>query len=123
MAYEIPCFKLGTEVAASDLSSYQFYALKVTASGVALAGAGEAIVGILQNKPISGEAAEIVVSGVSKAVSGAAFSKGALLEVDANGKLIAASSTIGYKLVGIALEAATGANQVVSVLLKDLGIQ
>lgn len=114
MAWEQPlqCISL---IAATDLSAKQFYAVKVDSNGkAALAGAGERAAGILQNDPASGKVANVMALGVSKAVYGASVTAGAELEVDANGKLITASTG---KVVGIALESGS-ANEIHSVLLK-----
>jgi hypothetical protein len=93
--FEVPGFKPGVLVAAADLSSYQYRAVKLNTSGeVALCGAGEAAIGILQNKPVAGEACEIDMDGISKAVMGATIANaGGKLASDANGKLVAAVST------------------------------
>lgn len=136
MAFEIPGQMLGVLEAAADLSEKQFYCVKIDSNGaIALAGAGEAAVGVLQNKPVAAEAAEVMVMGTTKAVAGAAISKGALVASDANGKLkaavlgktdtsdagAAADPLIGSHVLGVALEAATADLQVISIQLLHLG--
>jgi len=117
MAYEVPGFKLPGHTASADLSASQFLAVvpHTTAGQVALAGAGVKIAGVLQNDPAAGEAAEVMVDGVTKGVSGAAISAGDEVEVDAAAKFITLSSGIS---VGFAIEAAAGADDILSVLLK-----
>lgn len=133
MATESPLCHHSQCIAAANLSSTasldgpngsgQFLAVKVTASRqVNLANAGgEAIDGILQNDPALGQAADVGFSGVSKAVAGAAFVAGALLMTDTNGRLITATST--NDAVAKAIEAATAANQIVTVMVMNFGKQ
>lgn len=119
MAYEVPGFVLGTVTAAADLSAAQFLCVKVTAANAVNVAtvAGEYVVGILQSKPASGQPADVMVHGVSKAVSGAAISAGAKIMTNASGKVIT-GATAGSHVIGTALEAATGADQVITVLLN-----
>lgn len=114
MAWELPVLDLSLE-AEADLSAKQFHLIKLDSSGkVALAGSAERAIGVLQNNPSTGEAAQVRVLGVSKVVSGYSFGVGTVLASDASGKAITSSSA---KPIGIALEAATAANQIVSVLV------
>lgn len=94
-AYQVPGFKPGTFTAGADLSGHQFKSVKLNAAGnVVLCGDGELSLGILQNKPISGEACEIDMSGISKAIMGGIVANaGTKLASDLNGKLIAAVAT------------------------------
>ncbi|HZT90291.1 MAG TPA: capsid cement protein [Stellaceae bacterium] len=122
MATEGPFLADGAQTtAAADLSSNQFYAVKLTgARQVNLASAGgEDIYGVLQNKPTSGQVADVALYGICKAVAGAAFSAGAQLMTDTSGRLIAATST--NHRVASALEAATQAGQIVTVFLRPIG--
>lgn len=101
MAYEIPLQKL-TLVAGANLTANQYRAVVVNNTGkAALAGAGSRVVGVLQNKPDNGQAAEIMVLGVTKAIYGGTVTAGAALESNASGQLVA--QTTG-QVVGIALE-------------------
>lgn len=114
MAWELPVLDLSLE-AGADLSSKQFHLVKLTSSGkVDVSGASDRPIGVLQNDPGSGHAAQVRVLGVSKVVSGYSFSVGTVLASNASGKAITSSSA---KPIGIALEAATSADQVVSVLV------
>lgn len=122
MAFENHSFKPTGLTAAADLSGNQFYAVKISGSlQVNLAGDGEEAYGILQNKPIPGEAAELCRLGQTKAISGAAFAAGAKLAVNAAGKLILAAA--GKKQVAVALEAAGAADEVVTVDFLSAGYQ
>jgi hypothetical protein len=74
---------------------------------------GAVIYGILQNTPPLGQAADIVIFGVTKAVAGAAFAAGADLMTDSSGRLITATST--NHRCAIAIEAAAVAGQLITV--------
>ncbi len=106
-----------TLVAGADLSGAQYHVVKVDANGEAvLASTGEAeFVGVLQNKPLQGEAATIGVKGVTKIHSSAAITTGLEVNVGATPGQVAAGTT---NVVGVALEGATGADVYSSVLLK-----
>jgi hypothetical protein len=115
MAYDNPVLVKSFD-AGADLSASQFKVLKFDGSGnVVLCGLGENACGVLQNKPASGGAADAMLLGVSRALSGAAFAAGAKLACDASGRLIGAAS--GQHVVAIAQSAASGANEIVPVLL------
>lgn len=78
--------------AAADLTAKQFYAVKVDSTGkAALAGAGEFAIGLLQNKPGSGQAATVAYGGISKALAGGTIAAGATVAVNSDGKLVDAT--------------------------------
>ena len=95
--------------------SGQFLLVKCTTGGQAtLCAANSDIpIGILQNDPTSGTAANVAFAGVSKVVVGASLSAGALLMSDSSGRAITQTST--NPVVGYALDAATAANQIIRV--------
>lgn len=115
--FEVPGFKPGVLKAGADLSGDQFRAVSVAADGdVEGTGAGASAIGILQNKPVANEAAEIEVDGISKGVAGAAVANaGTELMSDANGKLIAATS--GNRVIALNLTPASGDGAIMSVLV------
>ena len=82
------------------------------------------IVGVLQNAPIAGEAASVMVNGVTKlwtASSAAAIAVGGTLRCTTSGRVdpITAATEI---LVGIALEAVSTGPALIAVLLSGPGI-
>lgn len=84
--------------------------------------AGQQVYGILQNKPYTGEAADVGIFGVSKAVAGTTtVVAGGLLEADSSGCVIPYSSAAGIAALGIALETATAVGAIVSVALYGFG--
>lgn len=121
MAYEVLRLKLGQMKAAADLSLKQFRFMKVTAANtVNLSGLGELAIGVLQNKPVLGESAELAIDGdVSKVVADAAVAAGAAVSSSADGE--AKTALITEHVLGVALEAAAGPGVVISVLLMHSG--
>lgn len=109
MATESPSIHDGSQTtAAADLSAKQFYAVKLSAArAVNLASTGgENIYGILQNAPVSGAPADVVIFGICKAICGTAgVTAGAAVMTDTAGKLTDQTST--NVKVGVALETAT----------------
>jgi hypothetical protein len=69
--------------------------------------------GVLQNAPSAGQAADVQLHGVTKVVVGAAVTAGQELQCDTNGRAITFAS--GRK-VGYALESATAANAMISMV-------
>ncbi len=103
MAFEIPVSTLGTQVAAADLRTKQFYAVKIDSSSkMALAGAGENAIGILQNKPNINQAASVETLGVTKAKYGNTVTAGQNLMVKSDGTLIPHTGT--NAVIGIAID-------------------
>ncbi len=121
MAWELPGFKLPGKRAAADLSALQFRFVVDNASGFIAQSTtiGGVVVGVLQNKPGNNEAAEVMVTGVSKVVAGAAITEGTAVTSDAVGR--AAVPAAGNYRVGIALSSAAAAGEVIPVLLLHMG--
>jgi hypothetical protein len=117
MSFQNPSHHTLSLVAAADLSAKQFCGVTVNSSGqAAVADTDDQIVGILQNKPGSGQAATVAYGGVSKAICGGSITAGARVTTNASGQIVAAS-TAGDSVVGIALQ--TGASgDVIAVLIK-----
>lgn len=86
----------------------------VTPAG-AQAGADANTLGVARSAGVSGEKITCDVLGTAVVQTGGSFSAGATLKSDANGKAIVWASS-GAK-VAMALEASTGADQFVEVLL------
>lgn len=112
-----------TLLANADLSAKQYFAVKTAnASDVtkaALAGDGEQIIGVLQNKPASGEAATIAISGVTKAKAGGVITAGGNVAVDAAGEFVAPAT--GDVIVGKNVGLTTADGDTFSLLLLPSG--
>ncbi len=109
--------------AAADLSAKQYHIVKLDANGeLVLAGAGDEGF-VLADDPKSGEYGSVVVSGITKVVAGTAIAAGAYLSSDANGKAVPATETnvtggtTGTHIIGQALSSASGANELVTVVV------
>lgn len=79
--------------------------------------AADAVMGVMQNKPqVVGQAATVAIHGVSMMMAGAAFDAGAAVGPDSEGRAVGAGEEgTGY---GIALAAASQADELVPVLLQ-----
>lgn len=79
---------IGHLKAGGDLSTSQFYFVKVNSSGevVICAAATDKPLGVLQNNPASGKAALVCVMGVTKVSSDAALDEGVLIGTSADGQ-------------------------------------
>ena len=109
MAYEISNNALKiTAIAGADLSSKQYRFVKMSADNtvVVCAGATDAPIGVLQNNPISGAEASVLVVGGTKLVASAAIAAGIKIGTDANGKAdakVAGTDTTEYT-VGVVIQ-------------------
>src|SRR5262249_2662532 len=88
--------------------------------------AGEAPTGILQNKPTSGQSAQVRVLGATKVIASGAITRGARVATDAAGKAKTAVASSGAGItgsyvLGIALETAGGANELIDALITMEG--
>ena len=88
--------------AGADLRSYQYQAVAI---GGTLAVSGVACIGILQNKPKSGEDATAAYSGRSRYRCGGTITAGARLQVTSGGFLTVIASGGAQPMVGTALGA------------------
>ena len=116
MAYEEQLTSISLE-ADGDQTGNQYKFMKGDATGVALNdSAGGACVGVLQNKPDDGQVATVGIDGVSMVEAGGAVSLFANVASDATGR--AAAAATGNYSQGMALAAATGAGEIIPVLLR-----
>lgn len=118
MALESPWGKVGFLTANSDLSSAgQFCFVKAISGGIALADAGGAAIGVLQNNPKADEAGDVMCVGVSKVYAGGSITMGDALMSDASGKAVTHTST--NEVLGIALHDASSGDLVTVLLAKE----
>lgn len=130
MAVEDPMLRDGNTIAAANYynpgtpllgpnGSGQFLAVRLSTAAdntsVLEVTGGVPIFGILQNTPNLGEACDVAFIGETKAVAGAAVTRGDLLMTDTHGRLITATST--NQVVGQAKESAGAAGVVFAVNL------
>jgi hypothetical protein len=95
MAYDGKQVTLGTLSAATDLSTHQYKFVKlISATTVGLCTAAtDRPIGVLQNKPASGEAAEVCIFGITKLLAGGTIVFNNVIGTDA-------SSTADKKIPG-----------------------
>lgn len=124
MAYEIPGRTITLE-ASTDLSGAQFHFVGVDADGKAelailSTGTGD-VLGILQNKPIEGQAASIMIDGVSKiSAVGSTLAAGDLLGNSTAGQANVVAA--GDMIRGTVLFGSSGATgRILTVVLQDIG--
>jgi hypothetical protein len=109
-------------VAGADLRTHQYKLVKLTATdtvGLATA-ATDLLVGVLKNKPNTGEWASVAQQGISKVLSdgsGTAIVAGDPLTCDASSRVIKAV-TNNHVVIGFATEPSSAANIVIGVDLS-----
>ena len=88
MAYESPGIDIGTFMASADLSAKQYYFVKMSAENTVTvcAAVTDKPIGVLQNKPASGEQAIVRVFGVSKVSADATLAAGDVVGTSADGQ-------------------------------------
>lgn len=110
MSYEIPGHPKAPSIAAADLTSKQFRFVKLTGDDVVnvCSAVTDVPCGVLQDKPQSGAAADVMTLGLSKLVAGGPIAAGDRIGSDANGaavKLTEGTDTTKY-VAGHARQAA-----------------
>lgn len=121
MGYEIPVLKV-SHPAIEDLSNDQYRWLVLTSTGVRRPDSEtETCLGILQNAPLSGEAAEVMLIGISKlemndAVAVNAFVKAEYVSATDAGKGKTAAGALAYARA-LVLEASGAEDDLATVLL------
>jgi hypothetical protein len=104
-----------------DLSTHQWKGVSLSGAGtIGLQGATGLCVGVLQNKPRSGEAATVMQSGLTPAYadgSGTAIAVGDAVGPNAVGVFIKKVVGTDPNVLGIAEEPATSAGAIISVSL------
>jgi hypothetical protein len=122
MAYEFSNYSVKvTLVAAADLSAKQYHFVKLNASGeaAAIAAITDIPIGVLQNAPLAGQEAEVLIVGGTKLVAGEAVTLPAFLSVTTAGKAdkIATSDTTQF-VVGQAITAGGADAEVITAVVN-----
>ena len=115
MATQSPLLPISV-FAGADLSAQQYRCVKLnTSTGKAVvAGAGEAILGVLQQPRVADQEVTVEVAGTTKVVAGNTVTPGIQLEVGTDGRVIPLNTGI---LVGYAITGGS-ANQIIEMLIK-----
>lgn len=108
-------------VATGDLRTSQYLVVQAASTAgavkVATTKATDKILGILQNDPNDGEAAEVAYLGICKALAANSVTFGAKLSCNSTGQVVA-TTTDKDEVVGIALAASTAAGDIIPVMLS-----
>ena len=121
MAYEISNYTLKiTLEAGADLSAAQYKFVKISSGKAILcAAATDAPIGVLQNSPVSGGEASIVVAGGTKLVAGAAIAAGVVIGTSSTGKAdakVAGTDTTEYAVGTVILGSGADADILTAVI-------
>lgn len=121
MAYEISNYTLRiTLEAGADLSAAQYKFVKISSGKAILcAAATDVPIGVLQNNPISGGEASILVSGGTKIVASAAIAAGVVIGTSSTGKAdakVAGTDTTEYAVGVVILASAADADILTAVI-------
>lgn len=115
-SFSAPLYRVPGLSASADLTTFQFRLVVISASEqVNVAGAASSPIGVLQNKPNTDQAAEVVAAGVSNVIASASITAGDDLAAAANGKV--ATATSGQNVVGKAIQAASNDNDIIAALI------
>ena len=111
MAYESPGIDLGTLTAAADLSSKQYYFVKLaSATTVNVCTAiTDVAIGVLQNDPTSGQQAVVRIFGITKVSADGTLAAGNIIGTSADSQadaIVAGTDTTVY-VMGQAITAAS----------------
>jgi len=124
MAYEAAQIKVGQFTASADLSAKQYHFVKMSGNDTVTVCAAitDVPVGVLQNNPASGGAAEVALLGVTKVVADGTLAAGNLIGTSADGQAdaIAAGTDTTVYLMGVAVSAAS-AGQTTTMILNPSG--
>lgn len=117
MAFEGPQHKIPGLVAGGDLSTKQYHFVKISADNtvVICAATTDKPIGVLQNKPTSGQAAEVCSAGVTKIVGDADLAAGDSIGTSSDGQAAAytVSDTTKY-IVGQVVLSNTAAGGIIT---------
>ena len=124
MAYEAAQIKVGQFTASADLSAKQYHFVKMSGNNTVTVCAAitDLPIGVLQNTPTSGQAAEVCIFGITKVVADGTLAAGNLIGTSADGQAdaIAAGTDVTVTTVGQALKAAA-AGETVEAFINPSG--
>lgn len=120
MAYEAAQIKFGQLTAGADLSAKQYHFVKLaSATTVDVCSAiTDKPIGVLQNTPTSGQAAEVCIFGITKVVADGTLAAGNIIGTSSDGQAdaIAPGTDTTVYTMGQAIEAAAAGNIVTMFL-------
>jgi len=122
--YKTSGLQVSFEAEEAMVEPYVFVIVGTTAGQVKFQDASTSVatpvVGCIQNSASAGEAVDVQMTGITKAVAGAGIAKGARVHVGSiDGRIDDdQDTTVGAVYVGIALEAASAAGEIISVAIN-----
>lgn len=107
--------------AGQDLSNKIYHLVKLDANGNAvLSGSDDRVIGVLDTKGKQGEVVAVNILGTSKVVAGGPINIGSYIVSNANGQAVERTSEVN--VIGIALESASNAGEIIEILLMPLSL-
>jgi len=125
MAFEASQIKVGQFTASADLSAKQYHFVKMSGNKTVTVcdDVADVPIGVLQNTPTSGQAAEVCLFGISKVVADATLAAGDVIGTSADSQaqpLTVGSETTVYTM-GIAINAASAGETVEAFINATAG--
>lgn len=122
MAFEGPQIKIPGLTASADLSAKQYYFVKVSGDKTVTVCAAltDVPIGVLQNDPVSGEAAEVVAIGVTKISGDADLAAGDAIGPSGDGQAdarVIGTDTTHY-VAGVVIDGNTAAGGLVTAIIN-----
>lgn len=112
--------------AGGAIAPYRLVKFSAAETVVQSAAAADAHVGVNTDLAVaSGERVEVMTHGIAYVEAGAAITIGTLLTADAQGRAVTAAPAAGAnnRIIGIAMEAASAAGDIIRVLLSPGSVQ
>lgn len=112
--------------AGGAITAYRIVKFSAAEIVVAAAAATDSLIGVNSDLTVvGGERVDVLLEGIAFVEAGAAVALGAQLTSDASGRCVTAAPAAGVnnRVIGIALEAASAAGDVIRVLLSPCNLQ
>ena len=113
-------------VAGGAIPAFTIVKLSSDTAVVAAAAVADFLIGVSGDiAAASGERCDVTLAGIANVLAGAAITRGALLTTDASGRAVTAAPAAGTnnRIIGVALESAGAANEVIRVALSQGSFQ
>ncbi|WP_439547850.1 hypothetical protein [Falsiroseomonas sp.] len=112
--------------AGGAIAAYRLVRLSAADTVVQAAAATEPLIGATMDvAPVSGERTDVVINGIALVEAGGAVALTNLVTSDATGRAVAAAPATGVnnRIIGVPLEAAVAAGDIIRVLLSPGSLQ
>lgn len=121
MSFEIPGFQPGPFSAEVDMTGKQYTCVKLGAAELDIAPctvAAEDVFAVIQDEPVAGENAHLIMTGITRIKAGAACAVGDFWSTDATGRAVPnVLGTPGQYVNGKVLTPAAAAGEIISVTI------